>query len=164
MSWKTIILSIAVLGLSVPATAAVTAPVITKGSKVTIHYTIKVDDEVVGSTLNSEPYQYVQGSENMLIGVQKRLEGLKKGDSRLLLIPPEEGFGLVHPEQIQEVPKANMPKGDVKAGDFVVLTAPDGHEERVPVMEVRKDTLLLDFNHPLAGKTLAIDVTIVDVA
>jgi FKBP-type peptidyl-prolyl cis-trans isomerase SlyD len=145
------------------AMAAKEGPVIEKGRKVKINYTIKVEDEVIGSTEKTGPYEYVQGSENMLIGVQKRLEGLKKGDTRQLVIPPEEGFGRARTEQVQEVPKANLPPGDVKPGDLVVITGPDGREERVPVVEVRENSLLIDFNHPLAGKTLKFDVTVVDV-
>lgn len=136
---------------------------IAAGSKVKIHYTLKVNGEIIDSSAGREPLEYQQGQGMLVPGVEAGLEGAKPGDKRKLTIPAKDGYGESDPEMIITAPReafAQMP--DLKVGATVRASGPDG-EFRAIVVEIAEAAVRLDLNHPLAGKTLDFDIEVVAV-
>lgn len=138
---------------------------IQNSKRVKIDYTLKVDGNIIESTLGKEPLEYVHGRDPILPGLMKQLLGLKKGDHRVITVASADGFGAIDPKAVVEMPKAKLPKGEIKVG--TALTAPgagkNGQDLRCTVKELRGDTVILDFNHPFAGKDLNFEVDIVEI-
>jgi FKBP-type peptidyl-prolyl cis-trans isomerase SlyD len=138
--------------------------VIKDGSKVSMEYTLYLEDGSVEETnVGKDPLEYEHGAKMMIPGLETKLEGLKAGDTIKVEVPPEEGYGVVNPDGFQEVPKEKIPPESRKVGTVLKTTLTDGRVARVRVHEVKEDTIVMDFNHPLAGKTLTFEVKILDV-
>jgi FKBP-type peptidyl-prolyl cis-trans isomerase 2 len=136
---------------------------IAAGYKVKIHYTLKVNGEIIDSSTGRDPLEYEQGQGMLVPGVEAGLEGAKPGDRKKLEIPPKDGYGEPDPELILTAPReafAQMP--DLKVGATVRASGPDG-EFRAIVLEIAEKDVKLDLNHPLAGKTLDFDIEVVAV-
>lgn len=136
---------------------------IAAGSKVKIHYTLKVEGEIIDSSTGRDPLEYQQGQGMLVPGVEAGLEGAKPGDKRVLKISPADGYGETDPQLILTAPReafAQMP--DLKVGATVRASGPDG-EFRALVVEIAEKEVKLDLNHPLAGKTLDFDIEVVAV-
>lgn len=137
---------------------------VSAGKTVKIIYTLTVDGKVVDSTEGSDPLQYVHGQKQIIPGLEKQLEGLKVGDEREATIKPEEAYGVVNPNAYAEVPKDKLPKGDLKVGMQLRTMDQNGQPVFATISEVKKDSVMMDFNHPLAGKELHFKVKVVGVA
>jgi FKBP-type peptidyl-prolyl cis-trans isomerase 2 len=89
---------------------------------------------------------------------------MKVGEKKSFEVSPEEGYGLEDPEAIQEVSKDKLPP-DTKPEPGMTLYARDKNGRPMPVkiMEVKKDVVVMNFNHPLAGKTLKFEVEIIEI-
>jgi FKBP-type peptidyl-prolyl cis-trans isomerase SlyD len=133
------------------------------GSSVKMHYTLTVDGEVVDSSQGGEPLAYVQGQGQIIPGLERQLEGLKPGDTRSAEVAPADGYGETDPERVQKVPKANFREPDQLQAGVMVSGQTDQGTFQARVAEVGEETVTLDFNHPLAGKTLSFQVEIVEV-
>lgn len=130
------------------------------GLKVTLDYTLTLADKTVAdSTAGKEPFFYIHG-ENQISpeGLEKALTGLKAGDRKRISLTAAEAYGPYDEKKKAKVPKANVPP-ETKVGS--VLRSQEGYAARV--LEMNADTVLLDMNHPLAGKNLVFDVTILKV-
>ena len=135
------------------------------GDKITIHFTVKTEDgRIVESSNGKEPQTFQVDDRNLLPGLNKALLGLKKGEKKTITIPPNEGFGEKKGALLREAPKTII-KGDVKGceGEVVELSSKDGERYLATIQEVKKDTIVLDLNHPLAGETLTFDIQVVDI-
>lgn len=136
---------------------------ITAGSKVKIHYTLKVENEIIDSSAGRDPLEYQQGQGMLVPGVEAGLEGAKPGDKKKLTIPAKDGYGEADPAMVITAPReafAQMP--DLKVGATVRASGPEG-EFRAIVVEIAEAEVKLDLNHPLAGKTLDFDIEVVAV-
>ena len=135
------------------------------GTTVQLDYTLTVDGKVVDSSKGRTPLSYVQGQGQLVPGLEKQLVGLKAGDTRSVSVTPEEGYGPVDPEAFVEVSREQLP-ADItpEVGQALRGTGPDGRPFRATVFKVGSDKVTLDLNHPLAGKTLFFDVTVVSVS
>jgi FKBP-type peptidyl-prolyl cis-trans isomerase SlyD len=137
---------------------------VTSGNKVSIEYTLTLDDKsVVDTNVGSEPLSYIQGSHNIISGLENALEGLKVGDSKHVTIKPEDGYGSVDPQAIMEVGKDQIPQDALKVGSQLQGQNADGQVVHARVIEIKEQTVVIDFNHPLADKTLHFDVKILDI-
>ena len=135
-----------------------------KGKQVSIEYTLKIDEgEVVDTNVDSTPLTYVQGARQILPALENTLEGLEVGETKAVSIRPDEGFGERSEEAFQEVDKIIVPEEARKVDVQLQGRDNDGNTVNVRVAEVKDDTVVLDLNHPLAGKTLHFDVKVVDV-
>ncbi|WP_455369925.1 FKBP-type peptidyl-prolyl cis-trans isomerase [[Eubacterium] cellulosolvens] len=135
------------------------------GDKITIHFTVKTEDgQIVESSNENEPQTFQVGDRNLLPGLNKALLGLKKGDKKTITIPPNQGFGERKEDLLREASKTII-KGDVKGteGEVVELSSKDGERYLATIQEVKKDTIVLDLNHPLAGETLTFEIQVVDI-
>lgn len=160
---KTIFFSMFFLILSSSAVQA-KKNVIEDGKKVKFDYTLKVDGEILETTKNKFPLRYVHGVNPFVKGLYDQLEGMKKRQKKTIVVLPEDGYGAVNEKAFQEVTKSSFPTSFVlKKGNPIDLNSPDGKTVRGYIREIRENTVLIDFNHPLAGKTLIFDVKILDI-
>ncbi|MBD3893218.1 peptidylprolyl isomerase [Hydrogenophaga sp.] len=110
-----------------------------------------------------EPRAYLHGGyHNTLPGIEKALEGQEKGYQARLVLAPEDAFGLRDESLLRSIPKSSFPPG-VKVGGQLEGRDENGREQVFTVQKIKGDTVLLDGNHPLAGQTLRLAVTVIDV-
>lgn len=134
------------------------------GSKVAFDYVLTVDGKIVDSSQAKGPLEYTQGGAKMIPGLTKQLEGMKAGDEKTLEVKPEEAYGNPDPAGIKEIPLSSIPK-DVKPEVGMMLRMQDqsGREFPAKIIEVKGNSIVIDLNHPLAGKTLTFKVRIVSI-
>jgi FKBP-type peptidyl-prolyl cis-trans isomerase SlyD len=138
--------------------------VITKDKQVSLEYTLTLEDKTqVDSNIGETPLVYTQGAQQIIPGLEKQLIGLKVGDSKRIEVSPEEGYGPVHPERLVDVDKTKVPADAHKVGSMLEGRSPDGERVLARVAEVKDKIVVLDFNHPLAGKKLFFDVKVLKI-
>jgi len=138
--------------------------VVKNGAVVMFDYTLTDDKgQVIDSSKGKQPMTYTQSTGQIIPGLEKAIAGMKVNDEKKVTVKPEEAYGPVDPKAVQEMPKSNLPPEAIKAGATLMARTPDGQNIPVRVQEVKDKTVVLDFNHPLAGKTLNFDVKVVDV-
>ncbi len=143
-----------------------TDPVVGQNQKVSVEFTLKLDDgTLVHSNVGKEPIVYQSGKNEGTIppALEQELMGLKVNDTKQVRLTPEQGFGPVDPRGIQEAKPDQIPPEARKVGGGFVVTDPEGNERLIRVREVRKDKIIVDLNHPLAGQNLNFDVRIVAI-
>jgi FKBP-type peptidyl-prolyl cis-trans isomerase SlyD len=161
--------SVLVALLTMPLTPATsqttdTKQTVTDGKSVSLEYTLTLDDKsVIESNVGKQPLIYTHGTQQIVPGLEKALEGLAVGDTKEVTVPPAEGYGKTNPNALQEVQKQLLPPDALVVGTRLQGKAPDGHMVYPRVAEIKEDTVVLDFNHPLAGKTLHFDVKILAI-
>ena len=146
-----------------PAPAAHT--VVEKGSKVSVEYTLSLaeDGKVVESNSGKAPFTYEQGAGKMLPAFEAQLNGLKPGAAKEFDLTPEQAYGPVRKELYQTVDATQIPEEARKEGTMLMAQAQGGQQRPVRVHEVKGDKIVLDMNHPLAGKKLHFAVKVVSV-
>jgi FKBP-type peptidyl-prolyl cis-trans isomerase SlyD len=138
---------------------------VSNGKQVSLEYTMKLDDQsVVDSNVGREPLKVTQGKHELVPGLEKAIEGMAAGEKKNVTVAPPEAYGTVDPKAFQEVDKNMVPADARKVGTQLEGTTADGRKVFPRISEVKNDTVVLDFNHPLAGKTLHFDVKVLDVA
>jgi FKBP-type peptidyl-prolyl cis-trans isomerase SlyD len=131
---------------------------------VSLEYTLTVNGEIVDSTEGDDPIEFIQGHENIIPGLERELYGLKIGDKKQVSVPAKDAYGEIDPEAVVEVPRREIPKDiPVKLGTELTVRNEDGEMLDARITSVSKETVQLDFNHPLAGKDLKFDVTVVSL-
>lgn len=131
------------------------------GSVVELDYTLHLGDGEIVDRSEGEPLSYIHGEGHIVPGLEQALEGLGVGDRRQVVVAPGEGYGDRDERGVQEVARAAFPDGfEPKPGMQLAAQAPDGEPVQFTIREVRLESVLVDFNHPLAGKTLHFDVTV----
>jgi FKBP-type peptidyl-prolyl cis-trans isomerase 2 len=138
---------------------------IERGSQVRLDYTGKLESgEVFDTSAGKHPLEFVLGSGQIIPGLEKGLLGMKNGEKKTIAVIPEEAYGQPNPTLVQELPKGPLPPNmELKVGMVLLIRTPDGHPMPVKVNEVKDATVVLDFNHPLAGKKLFFEVDILNV-
>ncbi len=137
---------------------------VSHGKQISIEYTLTLEDKsVVDSNVDAEPLSFVQGSHAIIPGLENALEGMKVGESKKVTVKPEDAYGLVNKDAVSEVNKEQVPQDALKVGAVLQGQSSDGQVILTRVVEIKGETVLLDYNHPLAGQTLYFDVKILDV-
>ena len=130
-----------------------------------IDYTLTVDGVVVDSTKAQGSWHYIHGHGQLLPALERQLEGLHVGDSREVTLSPADGYGEVDASLIEEISKADLPSDPPPAVGMVLRGVnPDGQNFPARIVEVKPDTVMVNLNDPLAGKTLHFSVTVTDIA
>ena len=138
--------------------------VVETGRQISIEYTLSIDPEgVVDTNVDSDPLIYVQGSQQIVPALEKALEGKAVGDTVDVSIDPKDGYGERSEEAFQEVSKSQVPVEAQKVDTVLQGHDNEGGVVNARVSEVRDETVVLDFNHPLAGKTLQFSVKILGI-
>ena len=131
---------------------------------VAIDYTLTLDsDEVVDCSEPGKPFGFIFGGSQVIMGLEKGLEGMEQGQSVKFTVEPEEGYGQPRQELFREVPRENFP-GDVELAPDMIFegSGPQG-SFRFRVESVSDDVVVADLNHPLAGQRLHFEVEVVEV-
>jgi FKBP-type peptidyl-prolyl cis-trans isomerase SlyD len=137
---------------------------IARDSVAAFHYTLTDDqNQVIDSSAGRDPLTYLHGGGQIVPGLEKQLEGRSAGDKFTADVVPEEGYGVHHPELMQQVPRsAFQGVEDIQPGMQFQGRGPQG-EINVTVTRVEDDKVFIDGNHPLAGKTLHFAIEVTDV-
>ncbi len=136
-----------------------------KGSVVSVDYELHLGDgKVVDASEPGEPLAYIHGEGQIVPGLERALEGLSTGDARQVVVSPDDGYGAHDARGVQEVPRNAFPAGmDPQPGMELVAQGPQGESVPFVIREVKPETVVIDLNHPLAGKTLHFAVTVREV-
>ena len=135
---------------------------IADGVVVKIEYTLIVDSEVLDSSNDEGPLEYLHGHDNIVPGLEKALAGKKVGDSMQVTVSPEEGYGEYDEEATAHVPREEIPADvPLEPGVEIIMEDDDGDELSAVIVWVGADEVKLDFNHPLAGRELEFEVKVV---
>ena len=134
---------------------------ITRGKRVAVAYDLWVDGKLVKSIVDTRPQWYLHGQKKMGIGFEKAVHGMNVGERRSFVLSPKQAHGAVNPKSFVEMPRANFAKRDLFIGK--ALTSPKDGKFLAIVQEIRKDTIVLNFNHLYAGKSLRYDVHVIAV-
>jgi FKBP-type peptidyl-prolyl cis-trans isomerase 2 len=154
------------LAVSSAAAAAEDAKplVVEDGRQVSIEYTLSFDDGTKAETnVGAQPLVFQQGAHEIPPGLETALAGMKLSESRKVTVEPAKGYGEPDPKLLQEVELAQIPEGARVAGTELFAEDQEGHQRPVRIHEVREDKIVVDLNHPLAGKTLHFDVKVVKI-
>lgn len=128
---------------------------------VTLDYTLIVDGEILESTDDSEPIEFIQGIGQIIPGLESALYGMKVGEKKTVVIEPENAYGDYDPESLEIAQKEEFNEEiPLDVGTFLDLSDDEGEVLSAQIIEEDEDTVTLDFNHPLAGNTLTFEITL----
>ncbi|MUP45745.1 peptidylprolyl isomerase [Gramella sp. BOM4] len=133
---------------------------------VKVHYTGKLEDGQVfdSSVERGEPIEFTLGQGQLIPGFENGLIGMEVNEKKTINIPKEEAYGEPKAELIQEVDKSQLPEElKPEVGMPLVSKSPDGREINLVVTEVKDDSIVVDANHPLAGKDLIFDLEVLEI-
>lgn len=149
---------------SAPAFTLKPASAIQDGAIVSIEYTL-TDDKgaVIDTNVGKEPLTYIQGAGQIVKGLERELNGLKVGDQKKVSVKPEDGYGVHDEKAFQEIPRAKIPADAQKVGMMLMSKSADGRPIPMRVHQIKDQTIIVDLNHPLAGKTLNFEVKVKDI-
>jgi FKBP-type peptidyl-prolyl cis-trans isomerase SlyD len=135
--------------------------VVTTGNTVGFEFTLKLDDgTVVESNVDGDAFTYVHGEGQILPALESALGGMAVDEEKSVDIATEDAYGPVDPNAFQEIPLENIPETARSVG--AQLQA-EGFPGPIRIHEIREETAVLDFNHPLAGQALTFDVRILSI-
>lgn len=135
-----------------------------EGTRVTLHFSVSLmDGSVVDSTKDRQPASFTVGDGSLLPGFEQSLFGLRAGDKRSIFLQAEQAFGPRNEKNVQRMPKERFSEMSLEPGMVLSFADPGGGELPGVVKTVGDDYVLMDFNHPLAGKELNFDVEIINV-
>jgi FKBP-type peptidyl-prolyl cis-trans isomerase SlyD len=135
------------------------------GLVVSLDYTLRLDDgQVLDTSAGKDPLEFLQGSGQIIPGLESALYGLAVGDEKEVEVAPAEGYGNRNPDAYETVPRDAFP-ADITLTEGLGLHLRDesGREVVAYIAEIRPSDVLLDLNHPLAGETLLFEVKIADL-
>lgn len=138
---------------------------IQNGSRVKIHYIGKLDDGTVFDTSLQEgrqPLEFTIGEGKMIPGFENGLLGMEIGEKKTISMSPSDAYGETRDDLLFEVPMTNVPP-NVEIGATLQAEFQDGNPVIFTVTEIKHDTVVLDGNHPLAGKNLTFDIEVVEL-
>ena len=136
---------------------------ITQGSTVEVHYTGKfTNEEVFDSSEGRDPLQFQIGTGQIIPGFENAIMGKNIGDKVQVTISAEEAYGEVREDLFVQVPLDKLP-GEVEVGQTLQADAGNGQPVTVIVEQVNEDHVVINGNHPLAGKELVFDIEVVSV-
>lgn len=132
------------------------------GLVVSMEYKLTADGEVLDSSDEAGPLQFLAGYGNIIPGLESEMTGMKIGESKNVTVQPADGYGEFDEEAFTDVPRSEFP-ADLKLeeGMELYVTDEDGNHQAAYVAEFDDQTVKLDFNHPLAGAVLEFYVKVV---
>ena len=135
-----------------------------QNTEVTLHFALRLENgDTVDSTFDKSPATFQVGDGSLLPGFEAALFGFKAGDVRTLEILPENAFGQPNPQNVQVMPRSNFEGMELSEGLLIIFNDAANTELPGVVKAFDDDQVTIDFNHPLAGKTLTFEVEILGV-
>lgn len=136
---------------------------IKKGSKVKVHYTGKLaNGKVFDTSVEKDPLEVVVGQSGLIKGFEEGLMGMKEGEKKTIELIPEDAYGQLIEGRTQEVEKSMLPE-EIQVGMALQANGEVGTMV-VTVKEIKEETVVLDANHPLAGKDLIFELEVLEVS
>lgn len=135
------------------------------GTKITLHFALQLDNgDMVDSNFERDPAIFTVGDGNLLPGFEKALFGMLEGEHKTLVIKPEDGFGQRNPNNIQEIARSQF-SPDLELSEGLMLSFADAQKTELPgvVQSYDDDVVVVDFNHPLAGRDILFEVAIIKI-
>jgi FKBP-type peptidyl-prolyl cis-trans isomerase SlyD len=138
--------------------------IVEKDKVVTFHYSLKDENgEEMESSKEREPMTYLHGGNNIIVGLEKAMQGRETGDSFAVTVEPKEAYGVREGENVQRIPLKRLKNlGKIKVGQILNLQTDQGPVQ-VTVLKLGRFNVDVDANHPLAGATLTFEVEITEV-
>jgi FKBP-type peptidyl-prolyl cis-trans isomerase SlyD len=137
---------------------------ITSENVVTIHYTLRSPEgEIIDQSPSDHPLVYLHGANTIIPGLESALEGKAVGDQFDVVVPPEQGYGEKDEDMVIELPRSQFEPGEILEVGAEFEMEIDEHDEIATIVEVKEDSVIADFNHPLAGETLHFSVSVIDI-
>ena len=135
------------------------------GMVVTFDFTLRLnEDEIADTTQGQMPLRFLVGSGQLLPSLEDAMIGMVAGEQRQITLKPEDAYGDWDEDALEEIAISELPEGaDLEEGMPIEVTDSEGEVYEASVYEVRGDKVILDYNHPLAGETLAFDVKVIDI-
>ena len=160
-----LLFALAALALARGAAAKEAAPpVVADGRKVSIEYTLRLEDgKLVNTNVGGKPFVYEQGSGALLPGLEAAVLGMAVGESKQGTLVPEAAYGAVEKDFFAEVDASRIPESDRHVGAQLEYRDDDGQPILVRVHELRGEKAVIDFNHPLAGYPIRYEVKVLSI-
>ena len=136
------------------------------GDNVSVHYTGTLNDgtKFDSSHDRGEPISFTVGAGQMIAGFDSAVNGMNVGESKSITLQPDQAYGDTNPGAVQVVPKTEFPDGfEFIEGGVVQGQYPNGQPFQATITEVRETEATVDFNHPMAGKTLNFEIELVSI-
>jgi peptidylprolyl isomerase len=135
------------------------------GDKVKVHYHgTLVNGETFDSSSGREPLEFEVGSGMVIKGFDDGVTGMSVGDKKTIHIPFEQAYGPSNPDMIIDMPKERFPADmQIEIGMPLMMSDQQGHQMQVTITEIKETSIVLDANHPLAGKDLIFDLELVEI-
>ncbi len=139
-------------------------PLVGPGKKVTADYTLTVNNEEIETSKGKAPLVFVYGAANIVPGLEAGMKGMHVGEEKVVEVGPKDAYGEPDPRALKEFPKSTLPTNmEPKVGMILQAHAPDGENFPAAIHEIKGDKVVLDFNHPLAGKSLKFVVKVLKI-
>lgn len=138
---------------------------IKKNDRIKVHYTGRLSNgEVFDSSMDREPLEFQVGQGQIIPGFENGVLDMKLNEKKTLVIPSEEAYGEPREDLIHEIANEHLPEDmEPEVGMGLVSRSPEGQEIPLIVKEVKEDSIVVDANHPLAGKELTFEIEIVGI-
>ncbi len=135
------------------------------GDKVKVHFEGFLEDGTVfGSTTDEEPFEFIIGEKNMLPGFENAVVGMQKGDTKTITLSPEDAYGVHNKKLVSVMEKSGFPQEiHLEIGKRLRVRTQDGKYTMVTIKDFTEDSIVLDENDPLAGKTLTFKIELIDI-
>lgn len=132
---------------------------------IAVHYTGKVETgEIFDSSLERDPLNFKVGEGTLLKGFEEAVVGMKVDESKEVKIPSAEGYGIVREDLIAKVSKKNLSQEiEPVIGMELMSKYPDGTDVIVRIVDISGEEVTVDANHPLAGRDLTFEITLVGI-
>jgi FKBP-type peptidyl-prolyl cis-trans isomerase SlyD len=131
------------------------------GLQVSMDYILTVEGEVIDASQEGQPLKFSAGKGQIIPGLEKALIGMAVGESKEVVVSPAEGYGNYNPQASTQVPRDRFPASiALEVGLMLQMRGPNGQPVPARVADISDTFVTMDFNHPLAGKTLSFKVTI----
>lgn len=134
-----------------------------KNKVVSFEYILKLESGDVVDESHGEPIVYLHGAGQLIPGLEKGMEWMSIGEERDITVSPEDAFGQIDENAIQEIPKSAVGDHPIEVGMKFYADFGEGYNVPFYVKEVKDESVVIDFNHPLAGETLYFHVKVVDI-
>ncbi|MFT3675363.1 MAG: peptidylprolyl isomerase [Chitinophagaceae bacterium] len=135
------------------------------GDKVKVHYHGRLTSgETFDKSEGRAPLEFEVGSGMVIKGFDDGVTGMAVGEKKTINIPFLEAYGPRNPEMVIDMPKDRFPQDmELEIGMPLVMTDGQGQQFQVTIVEIKDDVVVLDANHPLAGKDLVFDLELVEI-
>ncbi|UCH52158.1 MAG: peptidylprolyl isomerase [Chloroflexota bacterium] len=135
------------------------------GDTVQVNYIGKLTDGTVfDSSAEREPLEFTIGTGQVIPGFDKAVQGMKVGEKKTVTIPVNEAYGPRFDDMLEEIPLEKLPEDQTpEVGQRLVAVNPDGRQTIVTIVSVSDNVVVIDTNHPLAGKDLIFEIELVKI-